>query len=230
MEGMIKASIKTLDEMKLSLPPAAFQHSFGLVILEAIQVGFIITAGVGTGILIRHDKKNKTWSHPIAVGLSNLGAGLVAGLQRKHMVIFITERQMMGAMASDFSFRLGMHSNLTVGTLGEEFDITAHIGTKGSGTTSGYTKTKGLYVGAELEGAALAPRKGVNEAFYGCRMAPKKVLFGQIDDVPQCEPLDELYEKLEELAVAEDRGPKYVETIARPFVKNTTDTNTIKKE
>jgi SH3 domain-containing YSC84-like protein 1 len=223
MEGMIEAALKTLDEMKFAFPAKVVEYSFGIVLLEAVQVGFIISAGVGTGILLRHDKANEKWSPPIAVGLSNVGAGMSVGLERKHMVIFLTEAAMMQTMASDFSFRIGLQSSIAVGPIGEEVDMTAQIGAQGSGLTSGYTYTRGMYVGIELEGAALAPRTKVNEAFYGKSITPKKVLFGVVEDMPVCKPLDKLHAKLLELASAPDPDPAYVETIARPFMTTPAD-------
>jgi lipid-binding SYLF domain-containing protein len=225
--SLIEVSHKSLEAMKLALPAAAFQHSFGLVVLEAVQVGFIVTAGVGTGIILRHDKVNQQWSPPIAVGLSNVGA---VGLERKHMVIFLTEAEMMHTMASDFNFRLGLQSSIVAGSMGQEVDITAQIGTQGAGLTSGYTFTRGLYVGVELEGASLAPRTRVNTAFYGDEITPKKVLFGSIEDMPVCEPLDRLHAKLYELSLTADPDPAYAETIARPFMKNTANTNTVSNQ
>ena len=226
MEGMIYAGLRTLEEMKLSIPAAAFEHSFGLVLLEAVQVGFIFSAGVGTGILLRHDKQNKTWSPPLAIGISNVGAGLAAGLERKHVVIFLTEDQMMHAMASDFSFRLGIQSSVAAGPIGEEHDLTAHIGTEGAGVTSSYTHVRGLYVGLEMEGAMLGPRDRVNEQFYG-DIPPKKILFGVVENMPKLKALDRLHTKLNELAAAADPDPAYAETIASPFVKNTAQTETL---
>ena len=229
MEGLIESSLSTLEELKLELPAAAFEHSFGLVIMEAVQVGFIFSGSVGTGILLHHDKTTHTWSPPIAVGLTGLGAGFLAGIEKKHMVIFLTQVQMMHAMASDFSFRLGAEYSVAVGPIGAEYDVTGHVGTKGSGVTSGYTHTKGWYMGLEMQGAALAPRPAVNQAFYQQAYEPKKVLFGKIDNIPACPALDRLHAKLAELASAPPPEPAYAETIAQPFLKNTEATNTLDK-
>jgi lipid-binding SYLF domain-containing protein len=228
MEGMIENGLKTLEEMKLLLPAAAFQHSFGLVLLESVQVGFIFSAGVGTGVILRHDKVAKKWSPPVAVGLSNVGAGVALGLERKHMVIFLTETQMMDAMASDFSLRLSLQSSVAVGPVGDEIDITAQIGNRGAGATSGYTQTRGLYVGVELEGAALAPRHKVNEDFYGRDIPVLKILFGTVEDMPACEPLDRLHAKLDELSKAPDHDPDH--PTAKPFLANPPHTLDQKEE
>jgi hypothetical protein len=83
-----------------------------------------------------------------------------------------------------------------------------------------------LYVGFELEGAALAPRNKVNEKFYGKALAAKKILFGAVEDIPTCEPLGRLHTKFTELAQSPDPDPAYAETIAHPFLKTNTNTNT----
>ena len=202
MEGIINLSLSTLEDLKVELPAAAFKESFGLVIIEAVQVGLLFSGSLGTGILLYHDKDAQKWSPPVAIGLSGLGAGLLAGMETKHMVIFLTNAQIMHAMASDFSFRLGADYSVAVGPMGGEFDVTGHIGTTGAGTTSGYTHTKGWYMGLEMQGAALAHRQAINQAFYERNHEPKNILFGKIN-APASDALDRLYVKLAELASAE---------------------------
>ncbi|CAB9513864.1 LAS seventeen-binding protein 3 [Seminavis robusta] len=227
MEGMIQASVKLLEkwEFQERLSPKVVQHAHGIAILEIIQAGFLFNGQIGTGVLLRHDKTTNTWGHPLAIGLTGAGAGISLGAEKKHIAIFLTREQMTQAMASDFSLRLGLQTSLVVMDAGEEMDLTAHVGNKGSGVSSAYASTLGFYLGVEANGSVLAPRKAVNEAFYGAKLTPKKIVFGQVEDAPACEALDQLRTKLLELSEAPAAGPSYAETIAHPFLKTTKHTN-----
>lgn len=229
MEGMIDSAIQLLENPRFKLPPHLFEHSFGIVLLESVQAGFLFSAQMGTGLLLRHDKHTSSWSPPLAIGVTGVGAGLSMGAEKKHMVIFLTADQMTRAFSSDFSLRLGVQTSMVVYDVGEEMDLTAQIGNKGSGATSAYTSSRGFYMGVEAAGSALAPRTAINKKFYGQKLTPKKIVFGNVEDVPQCEALDHLHALLFELAQAPPLSPSYAETIAHPFLKTTRHTHTVSK-
>ena len=202
MEGMIESSIALLEDAKQQLPPKAFEKCHGVVILESAQVGFLLSAQMGTGILLRHDKAHKKWSAPLAVGMTGIGFGLAGGLEKKHAIILLTDAHMTQAMASDFSIRTGFQSGLSVFGMGKEADMTAHLGSAGATLTkTQHTSSVGVYAGIEADVATLNPRTAVNEKFYGKKLTPKEIVFGQVEDIsmPVCEPLDRLYQKLTEL-------------------------------
>lgn len=221
MEGMIESALQFLQDPLTdavappgtmpkdadpyaALPtrskPKAFQDCSGIVILEAIQVGFLFSAQMGTGILLRHDQATNTWSPPLAIGLTGVGAGLVMGAEKKQMIIFLSGDQMTKAMSSDFSIRLGVENSYSIG-YGEVGQMTAQVGNQGGTATSGEGTTKGFYTGAQIEGTALAPRTAINEKFYGKKLDPKEILFGKPEDIePECATLKRLQHKLFDLS------------------------------
>ena len=66
------------------IPREIAQNATGVAILTVAHGGFIFSASIGTGILMRR-KPDGTWSHPSACGLMGAGYGLLAGLSVKHM-------------------------------------------------------------------------------------------------------------------------------------------------
>lgn len=222
MEGMIESALQFLQDpltgavapsntiskdadpyaaLPTRTKPKSFQDCYGIVILEAIQVGFLFSAQMGTGILLRHDQATNTWSPPLAIGLTGVGAGLMMGAEKKQMIIFLTKDQMTKSMSSDFSLRLGVENSYAIG-YGEVGQMTAQIGNQGGPTaTSGEGITKGFYTGAQVEGSALAPRTAINEKFYGTKLDPKEILFGKPEDIePDCAALKRLQHKLFDLS------------------------------
>ena len=211
MEGLVEASLRTMEDLKYDIPSAAFEQCVGIVILEAVQVGFLFSGNLATGLLLRHNKQAHRWSPPVAVGVTGVGAGLLAGVERKHVIMFLTDESIMHAMASDFSMRIGIDYSSALGPLGVEFDVTGQLGTKGSGFTYGFTNARGLYMGLEITGAALAPRTAVNRAFYKENYEPKQILFEHcVNDTTSSNAIDPLHVKLNEMAgVPHEENSRY---------------------
>ncbi len=220
MDILIKRAQRIVDEFgQESKMKPFFKHCHGIVLISSVEVGFVLSGNVGTGILMRHDMMNDKWSPPCAVEITGIGAGLYAGAEKKDICLFLTNRDMVKALTGTFQLRLGPHTSLTVGPLGKEFDFTLHMSSRGFVSTSSFAHTSGIGVGISLEGAALLPKSGVNREFYGEKVAPKKIVYGQVD-TPEGSGVEQLHEKLQ--ALAHDDSPlqlEYKDTIASPFLK-----------
>jgi lipid-binding SYLF domain-containing protein len=62
---------KALDPATNGVPRDLFRQAKGLVLISVLEVGFIFSGNVGTGILLA--KKENDWSAPSAVGLAGIG-------------------------------------------------------------------------------------------------------------------------------------------------------------
>ena len=83
MEGMLTAAYNLLDREPNRFSSRLFHDVAGVVIVEALQVGCLVGAQTGTGILLRHNKDTDEWSPPLAIGLTGLQVGMMAGLEKK---------------------------------------------------------------------------------------------------------------------------------------------------
>ena len=114
MERNIEAAIKILDNED-HLRAAELKKCHGIVVMAAAEVGFLFSAQIGTGILLRHDNEKNIWGPPLAVGLSGVGVGISLGAEKKDMIIILPEEQMTKAFTSDFSFRIGLDHSWAIG-------------------------------------------------------------------------------------------------------------------
>lgn len=174
-----------------------FEFCHGLVLLSAVEASFLFSGQVGTGLLLRHDKNNESWSPPCAIQLTGVGAGIQAGVEKKDILLFLTEKSMVKTLSGEFQLRIGSQVTLTVGTEGEEDDFYAHFSNRGIATVSSFAHTRGLAVGVSMEGGILTPRNKLNQAFYGEQVSPKKILFGQVTVPESCNNLRALHNSLD---------------------------------
>jgi lipid-binding SYLF domain-containing protein len=152
MEGMIFNANLILDfalqaphkeekhhDLVKSIPTFLFKESEGILLLHVIEAAFLVSANVGTGLLLAHNTQDNTWSAPSAVGLTGVGWGLQGGVARKDVLLFIMDKETMSTMTSDVQFKFGPQASLTVGKVGREVQGAFHASDKGFGAFS-YSK------------------------------------------------------------------------------------------
>ena len=199
----------------LSFP---FLSTDGIVLMSAYQASFLFSANGGTGVLLRHDKKENKWSAPCAIGLGGAGAGIQAGIEKKSVIMFLSEKSAMRALSGEFQLRVGSQITLTLGPEGEEDDFYAHFSNRGVASISSFAHTKGLAFGISFEGGIITPRFKANDEYFGGKVSPKKILYGEVT-VPEGSKLGELHHALDAAMVKKsEKKPEYKDTVASPFL------------
>src|SRR5262245_62379704 len=128
---------------------------------EVLRGAFIVGASGGSGvILVRGDKGD--WKGPAFYTIGEASFGLQAGADKSEVVLLIMSDRGVSAMLAS-SVKLGADASVAAGPVGggataETANISADILT--------FSRNKGLYAGASLEGAVVAKRDGLNEAYY----------------------------------------------------------------
>lgn len=179
-----------------AIPSILFRECEGIILLHVIEAAFVVGASVGTGLLIKHDAENNTWSAPSAVGLTGISWGVMGGIARKDLVVFIMDKDTMSALSSDIAINLGGQASLTIGERGREVDTSWHASNRGIGATVAFSYSRGFMVGFSLEGSVVATRNKCNADFYGTRVTPWQVL----NELQVPSSIKQLHHKLETLA------------------------------
>jgi len=203
MPGMIYNANQVLDwamDPKTGgLHPELFGPSLkGIAFFNIVEVGFIFSGNVGTGILMSR-KSDGTFSPPVAIGLSGIGWGFIMGASLKDIVYLIYDDMTLKAMAGDAGVKLSTQTEAALGTWGRTAEATNIISNKGVGSNIALSYSRGIFGGLSVEGAICSPRKAVNEKFYGKKATPKEIIFEGAVEVPDGTLMGEVYGKLEKL-------------------------------
>jgi hypothetical protein len=114
MEGLISNANKILEHaMRPGLKgvhSGQFRTCAGICIISSVQVGYIISGSIGSGIFMKHNFDG-TWSNPVAVGITTLGLGAAVGATVKDALIFMTDFQTVETFFKT-GVRLGGRANL----------------------------------------------------------------------------------------------------------------------
>lgn len=138
-----------------------------LVIPQSLRGGFIFGGSGGTGVLLARNDDG-TWSNPAFYTLASVSVGLQIGADASQIVLLImTEKGMNSLLAT--SFKLGADVSVAAGPVG---------GGARAATTDvfAYSKAKGLFGGAAIEGAAVTVRDSLNSAYYKKPVTPVDII------------------------------------------------------
>jgi lipid-binding SYLF domain-containing protein len=209
------------------VPKSLFSKDLkGIILISVVEVGFIFSGNVGTGILMARDSGTKTWSPPCAVGLTGVGWGFLVGGSLKDLMIFIYSENTLGAVTGETGLKMGGQTELTLGPFGRSAQLHFDVNSKGAGATVAVAFSKGAFLGASVEGSVVGPRNGVNEIFYGTQCHPGDIL-NKKDAVKMPEDkvtlIQDIYDKLEMLGAGETHEPDVMEEDKKADAKEAAD-------
>lgn len=142
------------------------------VILPAVvHAGLILGARYGRGFAVC--KTDDGVSAPAPVSLTGGSAGLAVGLESADVLLLFTNDDGKNALLRGH-FALGA-------------DVSVAAGPLGAGSTSNrdasvltYSRTRGLFAGAELNGATLSSDESATTALYGSTQDFRRILSGEV--------------------------------------------------
>jgi len=128
---------------------------------EVLRGAFIVGASGGSGVLLVRGDKGE-WQGPAFYTIGEASFGLQAGGDKSEVVLLIMSERGVSSMLKS-SVKLGGDVSVAAGPVGGGATAaTANV----SADVLSFSRNKGLYAGATLEGAVVAKREGLNEAYY----------------------------------------------------------------
>jgi SH3 domain-containing YSC84-like protein 1 len=104
-------------------------------------------------------------------------------------VFVLNDAAAVGAFSQQGSLTLGGNVSLAAGPIERNAEAAEAASLKGVAGVFSYSKTKGLFAGASLEGSAIVERRDANEKFYGPRFTAAQLMEGSIRPPPAAAPL-----------------------------------------
>jgi lipid-binding SYLF domain-containing protein len=171
-----------------------------LVIISVIEVGFIFSGNVGTGIVLQK-KSDGSWSNPSACGLTGIGWGFLVGGSIKDVLVFLMDENALETASGESGVKIGGQAELTFGNLGRTAKLDLNLSSRGAGGTVSVALSRGIFAGLSVEGGVVGARHAANEAFYGKQLNPRQIMSNEVafpsDKVTL---ITDVYEKLGKLA------------------------------
>ena len=139
---------------------------------QVLKGAFIVGASGGSGVFLARDGKSQKWFGPAFYTIGEASFGLQIGGSASEIVLLAMSDRGVTAFLSD-SLKLGADGSVAVGPVGiGAAAATANL----SADILSFSRAKGLFGGVSVDGAVVAVRDGLNEAYYGKKVNATDIL------------------------------------------------------
>jgi lipid-binding SYLF domain-containing protein len=190
-------SVRVLKEIMMapdkSIPKDLLQNAQAIAVVpDVIKAGFVVGGRHGNG-LISVKTRDGTWSNPSYVSLTGGSVGFQAGVSSTDVVlVFRTQRGVDSIVHGKFT--LGADASAAAGPVGRSAQAATDAQLKAE--IYSYSRARGLFAGAALDGTAITIDNDANQAVYGDGVTPRRIFEGGVNSVPN--PVVDFRDRLEE--------------------------------
>jgi lipid-binding SYLF domain-containing protein len=157
-----------------AIPEYILEHAEGLIVIPSyLKGGFIVGAEHGKGIMSVRDRTTNSWSLPAFVSMAGGSFGAQIGLQSVDLVLVVVNRDSIDALLKN-KFTFGGDLSVAAGPVGRSTKAATDL--KLEAKILAYSRAKGLFAGATLNGTTLQADEESNEKFYGKRLSTRAIV------------------------------------------------------
>ena len=164
-QQIVNQATTTLREFRAmpetGIPRSVLRNARGLAVLKVVKVGFGVSGKGGEGVVV--SRTGRGWSGPSFVGIGGVGFGFQVGAQVTQFVVVLNTRAAVRAFSRDGNVTIGADVSAAAGPVGRDLQA----GVLPTAAVYTYSRSKGLFAGASLEGAVIATQKEANRRYYG---------------------------------------------------------------
>jgi lipid-binding SYLF domain-containing protein len=196
-------SIRVLKEIMMapdsSIPKDLLQKAHAIAVIpDVVKAGLVVGGRHGDG-LISVKTRDGTWSNPSFIGLTGGSIGFQAGVSSTDVIlVFRTHRGVYSIVHGKFT--LGAAASAAAGPVGRS--ATASTDAQLHAEIYSYSRARGLFAGASLDGTAITIDNDANQAVYGEDVTLRRIFEGGVTGVPN--PVVDFRDRLEEYT--QDKG------------------------
>jgi lipid-binding SYLF domain-containing protein len=164
----VEAATEVLTELmaipEKGIPPFLLQNAYGVAVIPAVVKASLVIGGrYGWGVLVVREKEGG-WSNPSFVSLTGGSVGYQIGAQSTDVILVFKSRKSIDGIVKG-KFTLGADAAVAAGAVGRQAEAATDLHLKAE--IYSYSRSRGLFAGIALEGAALQIDDKSNAAFYG---------------------------------------------------------------
>jgi len=170
---VLKSLTQTPDD---AIPAYILDRAEAIVVIPTlVKGGFVVGAEHGKGVMSVRGRATQQWSAPSFVAMTGGSVGWQIGLQSTDLVLVVMNRDGVDDLLKS-EFTLGVNASVAAGPVGRsaEASTDARAGAK----ILAYSRARGLFAGATIEGASLRSDDKANQRFYGRAVTPETLVSG----------------------------------------------------
>lgn len=146
-----------------AIPPVLLNKAYGIAVIPSVlKVGLIIAGRRGSGVVSVRGE-NGEWSNPAFINLTGGSLGWQIGASSTDVILIFKSRRSIDRIARG-DFTLGGDASVAAGPVGRSASAATNISFDAE--VYSYSRSRGLFAGISLEGAALSMDHAANQDFY----------------------------------------------------------------
>ena len=180
-ENAVRVLKEVMQAPDKAIPRDLLQNAHAIAVIpDVIKAGFVIGGRHGEG-LIAVKTRDGTWSNPSFIGLTGGSIGFQAGVSSTDVIlVFRTQRGVDSIVHGKFT--LGADASAAAGPVGRSAQASTDAQLKAE--IYSYSRARGLFAGAALDGTALTIDNTANQAVYGDGVTVRRIFDGGVSNVP----------------------------------------------
>lgn len=199
---IVLSSIDVLDDLVSSpdrgIPERLLREAHAVAVFpHVIKAGFVIGGRHGRGVIsVRKD--DGAWSNPVFLSITGGSVGFQVGAQSTDLVlVFRTRNGADRILSGRGKLKLGADLSIAAGPVGRETGAATDAQLRSE--IFSYSRSRGLFAGASIEGAGIRVDWVSNESYYESEgLSPRDVV--SKPDVPVRESAARLIQTLHNVA------------------------------
>lgn len=184
---LVEESGKVLDDIQQmpdqAIPEDLLRSCAAIAIFpNTISAGFVFGGKYGQGIIMVRDEKTGGWSSPAIFTIVGGSFGWQIGGQATDFVLLIMSKRSVDGLLQG-QCKLGADANIAAGPVGRSAEASTDIQLKGG--IFSYSRSRGLFAGAKLEGAVVAQHWEGDRELYDKDLSAEDILIKNKAPMPK---------------------------------------------
>jgi len=163
-------SMQTPDN---GIPQELMEHAYAVAVIPHVVKGaFGLGGRYGKG-LVSHRGNSSKWSTPSFISIGGGSFGLQLGVEATDLIlVFTNEAGFKGLLEG--KVKLGADASVAAGPVGRKAEVGTDVLLKSA--VFAYSRSKGLFAGVSLDGAAITIDDSANKNVYGKDLRAQDIL------------------------------------------------------
>jgi lipid-binding SYLF domain-containing protein len=180
-ENAVRVLKEVMEAPDKAVPRDLLQNAHAIAVVpDVIKAGLVIGGRHGNG-LIAVKTRDGTWSNPAFVSMTGGSIGFQAGVSSTDVIlVFRTQRGVDSIVHGKFT--LGADASAAAGPVGRSAQASTDAQLKAE--IYSYSRARGLFAGAALDGTAITIDNDANQATYGDGVTTRRIFDGGVTKVP----------------------------------------------
>jgi lipid-binding SYLF domain-containing protein len=177
----ISNAIEVIEEMveipEEGIPETLLSKAYGIAIIpKVIKAAWVVGGRYGKGVLLVR-KETGQWSQPCFIRIAGGSVGWQIGVQSADIILVFKRRKSIDSI-TEGKINLGADAGVAAGPVGRRVEASTDIELEAE--IYSYSKSRGLFAGVSIEGAAIQIDKDANANFFSRdSVSPQDILYDE---------------------------------------------------